>query len=1565
VGSLARWRRKSPATILLALLLSIAQVQFALAAIMNTVTVTGSFNGTPVIQTADETVDVVNAAPSMVVTKTGILNDDDGTPGISAGDSIGYEILAENSGNISLSGVTANDPMIALSFDPASDLDTDGELDVNETWRWTGTYILLQTDIDTAGGGDNDIDNTATVASDQLVDQIVSEEVPIVPTADVTVNKSGVLNDDDGTPGQSAGDTIDYTVTVRNTGNVTLTITNVIDPLVTLVFDGNDPGSDGMLSPGETWTYTGSYTLLQSDFDTNGGGDGDIDNTVTVSTDQLPDATDSETIPITAGPAIDLVKGADVSGVSGAGDDIIYTVTATNTGNVALTNVTVNDPMLTPDTQICANVLPGATCELIGNYTVNLSDMSAGSVTNTATVTTAEGPTDTEIVTTPLVSTPGLAVNKSASPIVVSSAPAVINYTVTVSNTGNVPLNGVTVTDPLITLDCGGGSSTIAVLNPGSPRICSGSHTVTTTEFDGNTQLVNTVTVADDGTYSVGDTDQATVNFTKTPAMLVIKSGTLNDDDGTAGITDGDTIGYQVSVRNTGNVSLTNVSASDPMAALTYASGDTDSDNEIDPGETWIYTGAYTLTQGDIDSNGGGDGQIENTATVSSDQLPDRDASTSVPLNLAPSLDVVKNGVLNDDDGNPGLTAGDTVNYTVTLTNTGNIALTNPGVSDPLVALTYQSGDTNSDGNIDTDEAWIYGGTTIITQGDLDTLGGGDGDIDNTATATTDQLPPIDVSHELPIAPISTLEIKKQATVPVQLFPTVFEFDYQIVVRNTGAITQTGIRLEDDIAAAIAPATLVTSPSVVVSGFSGSGGFNAGYDGVTDRDLLTGDVQLPPGAIATITITVRIDTGANTVSGLNTAIAVSDQILTPISSDDPTETPGDPSDTNPTPVTIPDTDSDGSPDGVETPGGDRDGDGIADPVDYDPTGYFYCEANGRILTGGLITVENLTAGGSQIGLGSSNGVTILRDGSDGRYQFHATQPGTFRLTYILPGSGVASTATTTSGTLDVSTRLPDNPVVIGSGEFGSSGLLADFTPASNPFFTQFQIEAGDPAVFNNNIPLQYCGSPIISADKSVESGPDLQPDLSHRVTYRLALEATGDEQVNSVQMVDDLAAVFGAGNFTINSVTLDSAPAGFTGAIDPFYDGDGNTALLTAGGMLQPGERVEILLELTLNVVDGVYSNTLVGNGASPLDGSPVTPSLDDAEITITNPTDELVVEKTATPGSAPIGAPVSYTITVSNIGVVDATGVDIIDLIPNGMTYVPGSATLAGVASEPEIRGAVRLKEAHKSLLDKHDNADPSGRELVWPNVTIVAGGSMTVTLVLVIDASAAADVFTNLAFIRDPSTGETTSNIARARVRLEIEPVFQCSDLIGRVFDDKDRDGYHDDGEPGLPGVRLATARGLLVTTDEFGRYHIACGAIPDEDIGSNFIMKLDERSLPSGYRVTTENPRVVRLTRGKLTKLNFGAASLRIVDLKLTGQSFTGDGLRLSGPTLQSLGSLLRLLDEEPSILRIEYDDPNTTNDLAKARLEAAEQLLRRAWVARSRTNSLEIESRVSTR
>jgi hypothetical protein len=203
----------------------------------------------------------------------------------------------------------------------------------------------------------------------------------------------------------------------------------------------------------------------------------------------------------------------------------------------------------------------------------------------------------------------------------------------------------------------------------------------------------------------------------------------------------------------------------------------------------------------------------------------------------------------------------------------------------------------------------------------------------------------------------------------------------------------------------------------------------------------------------------------------------------------------------------------------------------------------------------------------------------------------------------------------------------------------------------------------------------------------------------------------------------------------------------------------------------------------------------------------------------------------------------------------------------------------------------------------------------------------------------------------------------VAKAKATVEIMPehVFDCGDIIGKVFDDKNRNGYQDEGEPGLPGVRVVTVKGLLITTDRNGRFHVGCADVPDSEIGSNFIMKLDTRTLPTGYRVTTENPRTVRLTRGKVTKLNFGASISRVIRLDMTKAMFA-DGTAVSPKLAGVVQQLVGILDAEPSTLRLTYYANGEGADAARRRLGAVEALVNAQWKKKRGRYKLPIEARI---
>jgi uncharacterized repeat protein (TIGR01451 family) len=281
----------------------------------------------------------------------------------------------------------------------------------------------------------------------------------------------------------------------------------------------------------------------------------------------------------------------------------------------------------------------------------------------------------------------------------------------------------------------------------------------------------------------------------------------------------------------------------------------------------------------------------------------------------------------------------------------------------------------------------------------------------------------------------------------------------------------------------------------------------------------------------------------------------------------------------------------------------------------------------------------------------------------------------------------------------------------------------------------------------------------------------------------------------------------------------------------------------------------------------------------------------------------------------------VPYTITATNTLGAALGNVNVVDRIPPGFRYRTGSATLNGVAAEPAA----------------------TGRDLTWRNQTFAAGERKTWKMLLVVGSGVGEGEYANQAWSLNNLVDSLISNVASASVRVVPDPTFDCSDLIGKVFDDKNANGYQDEGEPGIANVRVATARGLLATTDADGRFHVACAAIPQMDRGSNFVMKLDERTLPTGYRLTTENPRDVRVTRGKLVKLNFGATVHRVVRMELTPAAF-GQENELAPEWAARLDAVIARLKGRPTVLRIAYAGGG---EGAQARLDAVAAKIEERW------------------
>ena len=147
-----------------------------------------------------------------------------------------YTVRVENTGvDASLHNITgAIIPDLTLTYQ-SGDSDLDGVLDVTETWIYTGSYSVTQAEID-AGGM---IHSVVTATSTDIPSDTYAMDVTIVQTPDMLVTLSA-----DPTSVDEAGDVIDYTLTVENTGNLTLTGITLVD------------------SPDLTWALTGTPTWM-------------------------------------------------------------------------------------------------------------------------------------------------------------------------------------------------------------------------------------------------------------------------------------------------------------------------------------------------------------------------------------------------------------------------------------------------------------------------------------------------------------------------------------------------------------------------------------------------------------------------------------------------------------------------------------------------------------------------------------------------------------------------------------------------------------------------------------------------------------------------------------------------------------------------------------------------------------------------------------------------------------------------------------------------------------------------------------------------------------------------------------------------------------------------------------------------------------------------------------------------------------------------------------------------------------------------------------------------------
>jgi len=377
---------------------------------------------------------------------------------------------------------------------------------------------------------------------------------------------------------------------------------------------GGDNGN-GWLEPGETWMYDCTTTL-----------EVDTHNIATVNATDIwtgtsLTASDSADVNV-INPALGIEKSVDKPVIL-AGETVTYTFNVLNTGDDPLEIVTVSDTVegatgCAPINRIAGddgnNVL-----DLYETWTFECSTALYEDTLNIATasgydslsnqVNSNQADAFVDVIRPDIMIEKSSQLSNDADQNGLPGTNDTLTYSFLITNTGDSTLYNVTLEDDnqgfgvLGPFVC---TTTLpATLAAQGTITCTADYLITQADVDaGSIDNLATTKGTPDVGPDVSDSDPHTVTLPQAPGIMLLKSGSF--DAGGDGIAQpGELITYTFTVENTGNVTLTNVTVTDPL--FTVNGGPI----SLDPGQidSTTFTGSYAVTQADIDA-----GQVDNTA---------------------------------------------------------------------------------------------------------------------------------------------------------------------------------------------------------------------------------------------------------------------------------------------------------------------------------------------------------------------------------------------------------------------------------------------------------------------------------------------------------------------------------------------------------------------------------------------------------------------------------------------------------------------------------------------------------------------------------------------------------------------------------------------------------------------------------------------------------------------------------------------------------------------------------------------------------------------------------------
>lgn len=231
-----------------------------------------------------------------------------------------------------------------------------------------------------------------------------------------------------------------------------------------------------------------------------------------------------------------------------------------------------------------------------------------------------------------------------------------------------------------------------------------------------------------------------------------------------------------------------------------------------------------------------------------------------------------------------------------------------------------------------------------------------------------------------------------------------------------------------------------------------------------------------------------------------------------------------------------------------------------------------------------------------------------------------------------------------------------------------------------------------------------------------------------------------------------------------------------------------------------------------------------------------------------------LFVQKVASRTVAEIGDFVDYTVRIRNISGAPLSSVRLVDQLPYSFAYRAKSARLEGAAIP--------------------DPVGTAGPRLTFPIGAIANDATVTLTYRVRIGVGAAQGDGINTAQAFDDGLPARVSNRAQARVRVEGGVFTDRAFIVGKVFVDANTNRIQDDGEVGVPGIRIFMEDGTYVITDSEGKYSFY-GIRP-----RTHVLKVDSITLPPGAKLEelstrdalSPSTRFVELRKAELHKADF---------------------------------------------------------------------------------------------